>query len=79
MLETKLNGIENKIDDIEQYGRRSNLRFTGIGELPQGEDLESKLLDIANNDMGVTPPYSPVTSNVSTDWVARLTTFDRGQ
>ena len=34
MLETKLNGLERKIDDIEQYGSRSNLRFTGIEELP---------------------------------------------
>ena len=59
MLETKVNGLESKIDDIEQYGRRSNLRFTGIEELPQGEDLESKLLDIANNAMGVTPPLQP--------------------
>ena len=55
MLETKVSGLECKIDDIEQYGRRSYLRFSGIAELPQGEDLEGKLLDIANNVMGVTP------------------------
>ena len=33
-----------------------NLIFSGFAELPQGEDLEGKLLDIANNVMGVTPP-----------------------
>ena len=66
MLETKVSGLECKIDDIEQYGRISNLRFSGIAELPQGEDLEGTLLDIANNVMGVTPPYSQVTSNAFT-------------
>ena len=56
MLETKVSGLECKLDDIEQYGRRSNLIFSGFAELPQGEDLEGKLLDIANYVMGVTPP-----------------------
>ena len=53
MLETKISGLECKIDDIEQYGRRSN------AELQQGEDLEGKLLDLANNVMCVTPPLQP--------------------
>ena len=79
MLETKVSGLECKLDDIEQYGRRSNLIFSGFAELPQGEDLEGKLLDIANNVMGVTPPYSQVTSSASTDWVERRTPFDRGR
>ena len=59
MLETKVSGLECKLDDIEQYGRRSNLIFSGFAELPQGEDLEGKLLDIVNNVMGVTPPLQP--------------------
>ena len=54
MLEIKINCLECKIDDIEQYGRRSNLRFTGIKELPQGEDLERKLLDMTNNSIAIT-------------------------
>ena len=59
MLETKVSGLECKLDEIEQYGRRSNLIFSGFAELPQGEDLKGKLLDIANNVMGVTPPSQP--------------------
>ena len=49
MLETKVSRLECKLDEIEQYGRRSNLIFSGFAELPQGEDLEGKLLDIANH------------------------------
>ena len=79
MLETKVSGLECNIDDIEQYGRISNLRFSGIAELPQGEDLEGTLLDIANNVMGVTPPLQPSDIERVHRWVERRTPFDRGR
>ena len=75
MLETKVSGLECKLDEIEQYGRRSNLIFSGFAELPQGANFStSRTMSWVS-----LPPYSQVTSNAFTDWVERRTPFDRGR
>ena len=72
MLETKVSGLEGKLDEIEQYGRRSNLIFSGFAS--------SVNLSTSRTMTWVSlPPYSHVTSNAFTDWVERRTPFDRGR
>ena len=48
-------GLETKLDGLEQYSRRANLRFQGLKETAGGEDAEGMIIDIIN-DMSVTPP-----------------------
>ena len=55
-LEARLSLVEDSLDQLEQYSRRSNLRFFGIPESDGGEDTTGKLLAIVNETMGVTPP-----------------------
>ncbi|KAK7502986.1 hypothetical protein BaRGS_00005612 [Batillaria attramentaria] len=39
---------ERRVNDLEQYGRRNNVRILGIPE-SYGEDCEKKVLDIFRN------------------------------
>ncbi|KAK3922774.1 Spike glycoprotein [Frankliniella fusca] len=43
--------VENKLDELEQYGRRNNLRIFGVPEKP-GEDTDDIVLQVAEK-MGV--------------------------
>ena len=53
-LEARLSSVQANLDVLEQYSRRSNLRFFGIPESNGGEDTTGKLLSIVNDTMGVT-------------------------
>ena len=55
-LEARLSSVVADLDLLEQYSRRSNLRFFGIPESDGREDTTGKLLSIVNDTMGVTPP-----------------------
>ena len=55
-LEAILSTVEADLDLLEQYSRRSNLRFFGIPKWGEGEDTTRKLLAIVNETMAVTPP-----------------------
>ena len=55
-LEARLSSCEADLDQLEQYSRRTNLRFFGIPESETGENTTGKLLSIVNETMGVTPP-----------------------
>ena len=53
-LERKVATLELESDKVEQYSRRSNLRFSGIPETGnEAEDTTEKILQIINNDMEV--------------------------
>ena len=56
VLEKTVSTLETKLDGIEQYSRRANLRFQGLNETAGGEDVEGMIIDISNNDTSVTPP-----------------------
>ena len=57
-LEKTVSTLETKLDGLEQYSRRANLRFQGLNETAGGEDVEGIIIDIINNDMSVTPRFS---------------------
>ena len=51
-LERKVATLELDSDKVEQYSRRSNLRFSGIPETDnEVEDTTEKILQIINNNM----------------------------
>ena len=51
-LEGKVTQLELEADKVEQYSRRSNLRFTGLPETTgESENTKDKLIDIINNNM----------------------------
>ena len=53
-LEKKVETLEFDSDKVEQYSRRSNLRFSGIPEADNDvEDTTEKILQIINDDMEV--------------------------
>ena len=52
-LEQQVNSLET---GLEQYSRRTNLQFQGIPDTANGEDIEAKIMDIVNNQIGLTPP-----------------------
>ena len=45
--------LREKIDDLEQYTRRSSLRIHGVPE-ERGENVEDKLLNIFSEKLGIT-------------------------
>lgn len=49
----KISKLECKIDDLEQYSRRHNLRVYGIQEVPQ-ENTEQHLVTLFENKLGIT-------------------------
>lgn len=50
---TDIQSIKYKLDQYEQYSRRSNLRFFGIPEAEK-EDTDKVILDILQNKMDIT-------------------------
>ena len=54
-LEKRVTTVETNYDRLEQYSRRSNLRFHGIDE-SDNDDTTAKVLAIANGIMKVEPP-----------------------
>ena len=51
-LEGKVTQLELEADKVEQYSRRSNLRFSGLPETTgESENMTDKLIDIINNNM----------------------------
>ena len=51
-LEGKVTQLELEADKVEQYSRRSNLRFSGLPETTgESENTTDKLIDIINNNM----------------------------
>ena len=60
-LEGKVTQLELEADKVEQYSRRSNLRFSGLPETTgESENTTDKLIDIINNNMC---PDMPVRSD----------------
>ena len=55
-LEHRISELESELDDLEQYSRRSNIQFHGIEESESGEDIETNIIDIINDKIGLTPP-----------------------
>ena len=45
-LEEKVSSIETDVNSLNQYGRRSNIVFTGIPSSVNDEDLESTVTSI---------------------------------
>ena len=47
--------FQDKVDELEQYSRRSCLVFTGIPELPkaQREDTDKEILDLCRDKLGI--------------------------
>ena len=50
-LESRLSPCEADLDQLEQYSRRTNLRFIGIPESETGENTTGKLLSIVKETM----------------------------
>jgi hypothetical protein len=76
-----------KLDELEQYGRRENVRISGIKE-EEGENLKQKIVDLARamdivmetRDINVThrlgkPGISGTTRNIICRFVSRDTKF----
>lgn len=57
-LQERLNKLETKLDDQEQYSRRENLRISGLPE-KEGENLEKDLIEVLNTNMELDPPICP--------------------
>ena len=55
-LGKKVSTLETTFDGLEQYSRRAKLRFQGLKETAGGEDVKGMIIDIINNNMGVSPP-----------------------
>ena len=49
-FEKTANTLGTKLDGLEQFSRRANLRFQGLKETAGGEDVEGMIIDIINND-----------------------------
>ena len=55
-LEQQVNSLETDLEGLEQYSGRTNLQLQGIPDTANGEDIEAKIMDIVNNQIGLTPP-----------------------
>ena len=56
-LEKKVEALEVKLDDMEQYSQRNSLRVRGIPET-DSEDLNEKVTELINDKLQVTPPVT---------------------
>ena len=56
-LQDRVNKLEIKNDDHEQYSRRNSLRISGLEE-GKNEDIVEKVVDLFNNTMQVSPPVT---------------------
>ena len=57
-LKQQVNELERSHDDLEQYGRRTNLRFHNV-PMSETDATDSVVLDICNNKLKLSPPVSP--------------------
>ena len=58
-LETKINKLTQSLNDLEQYGRRHNLRLNNV-PLPDPSKCEETVLDILNKALPVlNEPFTP--------------------
>ena len=57
-LKERVEKLENKHDDYEQYSRRNSIRVSGLAE-STSEDIVQKVIDLFNDKMKVTPPVTP--------------------
>lgn len=51
-LQGENSNLRNKLDDLEQYGRRNNIRIFGFKE-ERGEDTVAKVVDLVNSKLNV--------------------------
>ena len=58
MLETRALELEIQLNNIEQYGRRANLRISSIADHEGGEDTVEKVIKIFNETMTCSPRIS---------------------
>ena len=65
-LEKRVVSLELQNDRLEQYSRRSNLRFKGISEAVGTPELEKELLRILNDNMKLIPKMQ--TEEIERDW-----------
>ena len=56
-LEKKVEALEVKLDDMEQYSRRNKPRVSGIPET-DSEDLNKKVTELINDKLQATPPVT---------------------
>jgi len=56
-LAEQVQDLEGRHDDLEQYGRRNNLRFYNVPMAPT-DDTEALVLDICNNKLKLSPPIT---------------------
>ena len=54
-LQQKCESLEDKIDDLEQWGRRGSMRIQGLPEEGSGQ-VEDKILALVNDDLSLEPP-----------------------
>ena len=54
-LQQKCEMLEDKLDDLEQWGRRGSIRIQGLPEEGSGQ-VEDKILALVNNDLSLDPP-----------------------
>lgn len=50
-LNEKVQSLEDSLDNLEQYGRRNNLRFHGISE--DRKDTDKAIRDVARSSLGI--------------------------
>ena len=56
-LERVASTTETKLDALKQYSSHANLWFQGLKENKEGEDIEAKIINIINNEIGLTPRF----------------------
>ena len=63
-LQNQIDYLKIKLDDQEQYSRRTNLKISGIKEQGRGENTDDLVLDVINNlilkHQGVSLNYSHI-------------------
>ena len=55
LLESRCSALEEKLDDLEQWGRRGSMRIQGLPEEGAGQ-IEDKIIALCNEDLGLQPP-----------------------
>ena len=56
-VKTQMKSMELKLDEHEQYSRRSTLRMSGVPESPE-EDTTAEVMNILNKKLNLSPPIS---------------------
>ena len=54
-MQQKCKSLEDKIDDLKQWGRRRSMRIQGLPEEGSGQ-VEDKILALVNDDLSLEPP-----------------------